>query len=84
MVIIVSGGEEDFEVSLDSELFLHGDIKDKKRKKQMARFRPLGPEVPPECRIMGLTSFPLSDVFQGDSFLSLHYVAGGCSDAVIR
>ena len=69
---------------LDSELFLHGDIKDKKRKKQMAKFKPLSPDIPPECRIIGLTSFPLSHVFQGALSLSLHYVACGCSDSVIR
>ena len=70
-----------------SELFLHETTI--KRKKQKVKFEPRDPETPPECRVMCLTSFPLNEMFPGivfeeDKVCDCHYVAAGCSDAVIR
>lgn len=87
---------EDVQVSLNAELFLHEDVNARRKQKQRAKFKPLNPEVLPECRIMSLTSFPLSVVsptstgmlsLRGDQIATpkgLHYVAAGCSDAIIR
>ena len=75
---------EDMEVGLKTGLFLH-EGKGKGRK-QRAKFKPLNPDVPPECRVMSLTSFPLNCVLGDQNVASraLHYVAAGCSDALIR
>lgn len=72
------------EVGLKTGLFLH-EGKDKTRK-QRAKFKPLNPDVPPECRVVSLASFPLNSVLECPSVVSqgLHYVAAGCSDAKIR
>lgn len=74
--------EDDFGVCLDAGLFLCDDAGRVRRKKKRGKFKPLGSEVLPECRVMALTSFPLSEV--GCDLQTLHYVAAGCSDALIR
>lgn len=83
--------EKDAEVSLDAELSLHEDTNAKKWKR--GKFKRLDPDVLPECRVMSLTCFPLSEVYpdhdpnhreQDDWVLGRHYLAIGCSDAVIR
>ncbi len=81
----------DIEASLAAELFLNEtfDSKMTRRKRQRSKFEPRDSSVPPECRIMSLTSFPLSEVFPApqDGQCNLHgchYVALGCSDAIIR
>lgn len=69
------------EASLDGELYLHKPVKKK------VKFEPRGVEVPPECRIMSLTSFSLTEVFtvcQQADVVHCHHVAAGCSDAVTR
>lgn len=66
---------------MDGELYLHDPVKKK------IKFEPSGVEVPPECRIMSLASYSLTEVFpvsQKDHILHCHHVAAGCSDAVIR
>ena len=72
------------DVTLKAELYLHdGSSRLRKRqpKKKLA-------ETPPECRIMSLTSFPLSELYAPSgrySFVSSHhFIAAGCSDGMIR
>lgn len=78
---------DDTEVCLDTGLFLCDDVQEKKRKKR-SKFKPLGADVLPECRVMALSSFPLHEMYSGSSQAdlvhTLHYVAAGCSDALIR
>ncbi len=77
-----SAGKE-YEVCLEAGMFLNEDVTVKKKKR--AKFKPLSSDVLPECRVMALTSFPLSVVYSaGLQLQKLHYVATGCSDALIR
>lgn len=75
------------EVCLDAGLYLCDDAQIRRRKKR-SKFKPLGSEVLPECRVMALTSFPVHEVYSCSSLPNLghtyHYVAAGCSDALIR
>lgn len=72
------------EAYLETGLFL---CDNKKRKKRSYK-RPFGSDVLPECRVMALTSFPLHKVYscssEANQLCPLHYVAAGCSDALIR
>ena len=67
---------------LAGELFLHDCPSRLKRRR--AKFS--STELPPECRVMSLSSFPLTSCVTGDlhSLVDHHYVAAGCSDALIR
>ena len=67
-------------MSLDAELYLHEPVK----KKREVKFGPRGVEVPPECRVMSLTSFSLTEISQDASVLYYHYLAVGCSDTFLR
>ena len=72
------------EVTLEAELSIHDDAVSRKKTKK--RRRPKGPgaeSLLPECRIMALTSLPLTQVVDEDSGRQ-HYVAAGCSDGPIR
>jgi hypothetical protein len=73
------------DTTLEAELFLHDNSSRLKRRK--AKFSSAA-ELPPECRVMSLSSFPLTSCVAGDrdanSLVGYHYVAVGCSDALIR
>lgn len=80
----ISETQKEPDVTLKAELYLHdGSSRLRKRqpKKKLA-------EAPPECRIMSLTSFPLSELYTPSerySFVSSHhFIAAGCSDGMIR
>ena len=79
------------DVTLEAELYLHRDSLKPGRGKGKAKHKGLTSELPPECRVMALVSFPLSELCISDMergicphASALHYVAAGCSDAVIR
>jgi WD40 repeat protein len=73
------------EVTLEAELSIHNDAGCHKGMK-LRRKKPKGPgakSLLPECRIMALTSLPLSQVVD-DEDAGRHYVAAGCSDGIVR
>ena len=77
--------QEDVDITLDAELYLHDDPQ------RPRRHRPdklSSAELPPECRVMSLSSFPLTSLLASDgdthSLNGYHYLAVGCSDALIR
>ena len=90
IVLLADSAGKGLEVGLKTGLFLHEERH--KHRKQRVKFKPLDPEVPPECRVMSLTSFPLASVLacqekeegQAATSQTLHYVAAGCSDAAVR
>ncbi len=63
---------------MDREIYLHDPVKRK------VKFEPRGTDVAPECRVMSLASFPLAEVLPGCDSDHSHYVAAGCSDAIVR
>ena len=71
--------------TLEAELFLHDDPS--RLRKHRAKLSGVA-ELSPECRVMSLSSFPLTHCVSGDrdalSLVGYHYVAAGCSDALIR
>lgn len=70
---------------LESELSIHDDLDTDQRRKAKRRKRKKGPgaeSLVPECRIMTLTSLPLTQLMDGAD--GQHYVAAGCSDGIIR
>lgn len=68
------------EVTLEAELSIHHDpSKPARRRKKPS---PAADSLLPECRVMALVSFPLSEVTEKDT--PEHYMAAGCSDGVIR
>ena len=75
--------DKELDVSLNAELFLH-DVPSFSRRRKL---KSSNVELPPECRVMSLTAFPLATLLETGDALSLschHYVAVGCSDAVVR
>ena len=84
--------EESVEVMLNAELFVHESHptlathhRKKRRKKQRGRGGGGGEGTEgylPECRIMALTSLPLSEVTGEDNHT--HFLAAGCSDGLVR
>lgn len=74
------------DVTLKAELFLHNSSSRPRKRKR--KRKPDEREAPPECRVMSLTSFPLSKLYMSSerqSFIdSHHYVGAGCSDGMIR
>ncbi len=78
--------EADEALHFETEISIHEDLNVRAKRKRRAKFKPLDPDVTPECRIMSLTSFCLHELHSSPS---LHhqerfYVAAGCSDALIR
>ena len=73
------------DTTLEAEMFLHDDSSRLRRRR--AKFSSAA-ELPPECRVMSLSSLPLICCVAGDrdaqSLAGCHYVAAGCSDALIR
>ena len=67
------------ELSIHDEPAVDGRVKIKRKKKLKG---PGAESLLPECRIMALTSLPLTQVLNLDS--GSHYVAVGCSDGIIR
>lgn len=69
-------------VSLEAELSLIHTVSKKPKK---AKFS-YDSDALPECRIMSLTSFPLSSTVSSsfEAALDCHYIAAGCSDGLIR
>ena len=75
--------ESGSEATLEAELSVHEDpSRYSRRKRRKKPVRPGAESLIPECRIMALTSLPLSLVVEEDTHN--HYVAAGCSDGVIR
>ena len=76
--------ESGSEATLEAELSVHEDPSRHGRRKRRKKkpIRPGAGSLIPECRIMALTSLPLSLVVEEDTHN--HYVAAGCSDGVIR
>ena len=65
---------------MEAELSIHHDhSKPARRKKKPS---PGADSLLPECRVMTLVSFPLSEVTEENT--PEHYVAAGCSDGAIR
>ena len=81
----ISETQKEPDVTLKTELYLH-DGSSRLRKRQPKK--KLIAEAPPECRIMSLTSFPLSELYNPSEryrFVSSHhFIAAGCSDGIIR
>lgn len=77
--------QEDVDITLDAELYLNDDPQ---RPRRHRCNKLSGAELPPECRVMSLSSFPLTSLVASDgdahSLNGYHYVAAGCSDALIR
>lgn len=73
------------DTTLEAELFLHDGPSRLRRRR--AKFSSAA-ELPPECRVMSLSSFPLTCCVADDrdahSLVGYHYVAAGCSDALVR
>ena len=73
------------DTTLEAELFLHDNPSRLRRRRAKLSS---ATELPPECRVMSLSSFPLTCCVAGDrdehSLVGCHYVAAGCSDALIR
>lgn len=67
-------------MTLEAEFSIHQDRSKKKKRKQPKR--PGAETLFPECRIMTLTSLPLSRIIDED--IGRHYVAAGCSDGIVR
>ena len=59
-----------------------GIFSDRKRRKLQKS--PHLPPPPSDCRVMGLTAFPLSLMTGSYSSHGLHCVIGACSDAFVR
>lgn len=84
LVPLATTQEEEIDVTLEAELFLHNDLMRQRRRRPKLS----DAELPPECRVMSLSSFPLTSFVAGGgdthSYRGYHYVAAGCSDAVVR
>ena len=67
---------------LQSEITLHL-LSERQRRKLQRHSHPSTPP-PPDCRIMSLTSFPLSVIEGLSSSSNLHCVVAACSDSILR
>ena len=79
--------QDEVDIALEAELYLHDDPQSSRPRSH--RLNKLSSaERPPECRVMSLTSFTVANLVAGEngtnSLDGHHYVAAGCSDAVIR
>ena len=73
------------DTTLEAEVFLHDDPSRLRRRRAKLSS---AAELSPECRVMSLSSLPLICCVAGDrdaqSLAGYHYVAAGCSDALVR
>ena len=67
---------------LQSEMTLHL-LSERQRRKLQKHTHPSTPP-PPDCRIMSLTSFPISLIEGLSSSSNLHCVVAACSDSILR
>ena len=85
LLLSATATQDRVDVTLDAELFLHDDSLKPRRHR---RNKSPCDDLPPECRAMSLSSFPLTSAVVSDvdthSLTGYHYVAVGCSDAMIR